>query len=48
MGLLVEDPEVFYEIEADTVIYAPVQKPLREEAQALMTCAPSFICWATV
>jgi 2,4-dienoyl-CoA reductase-like NADH-dependent reductase (Old Yellow Enzyme family)/thioredoxin reductase len=41
-GLKVEGPEGVYEIKADTVIYAAGQKPLREEAQALMPCAPEF------
>ncbi len=41
-GLVVEGPEGVYELEADTVIYAAGQRPLREEAEALMGCAPEF------
>lgn len=41
-GLKVEDAHGFRAIEADTVIYAIGQKPLREQAQALSACAPEF------
>ncbi|MBR4702404.1 MAG: FAD-dependent oxidoreductase [Oscillospiraceae bacterium] len=41
-GLLVSGPEGEYEIEADTVIYAAGQRPLREDALALRDCAPEF------
>jgi pyruvate/2-oxoglutarate dehydrogenase complex dihydrolipoamide dehydrogenase (E3) component len=41
-GLVVEGPEGVYKLEADTVIYAAGQRPLREEAEALMNCAPEF------
>jgi 2,4-dienoyl-CoA reductase-like NADH-dependent reductase (Old Yellow Enzyme family)/thioredoxin reductase len=41
-GLIVEDTNGVRTIEADTVIYAIGQKPLREEAGALSDCAPEF------
>jgi 2,4-dienoyl-CoA reductase-like NADH-dependent reductase (Old Yellow Enzyme family)/thioredoxin reductase len=41
-GLIVEDASGLREIEADTIIYAVGQKPLREEAWALSDCAPEF------
>jgi pyruvate/2-oxoglutarate dehydrogenase complex dihydrolipoamide dehydrogenase (E3) component len=41
-GLVVEDANGLRTIEADTVIYAVGQQPLREEAQALAACAPEF------
>ena len=41
-GLMVEDSNGVRTIEADTVIYAIGQKPLREEAHALSDCAREF------
>lgn len=41
-GLVVEDNDEVRTIEADTVIYAVGQKPLREEALALSSCAKEF------
>ena len=41
-GVIAEDSEGQRLIEADTVIYAVGQKPLREEADALRFCAPEF------
>lgn len=41
-GLVVEDVNGIRTIEADTVIYAIGQLPLREEAIALSDCAPEF------
>lgn len=41
-GLVVEDNSGVRTIEADTVIYAIGQNPLREEALALSMCAPEF------
>ncbi|MDW8803122.1 FAD-dependent oxidoreductase [Clostridium sp. A1-XYC3] len=41
-GLIVEDTNGIRTIEADTIIYAIGQKPLREEAYALSDCAPEF------
>jgi 2,4-dienoyl-CoA reductase-like NADH-dependent reductase (Old Yellow Enzyme family)/thioredoxin reductase len=41
-GILAEGPAGTCAIEADTVIYAIGQRPLREEAQALSGCAPEF------
>ncbi|MBN2061213.1 MAG: FAD-dependent oxidoreductase [Deltaproteobacteria bacterium] len=41
-GLIVEDGNGVRTIEADTLIYAIGQKPLREEAYALSPCAPEF------
>ena len=41
-GLRVAGPEGEYEIAADTVIYAAGQRPLREDALALRSCAPEF------
>jgi hypothetical protein len=37
----VEDKDGVRTIEADTVVYAIGQKPLREESRALADCAPS-------
>jgi len=41
-GIVVEDCSGARTIEADTIIYAVGQKPLRDEAQALSHCAPEF------
>ncbi len=41
-GVMTEGPDGRQLVEADTVIYAIGQKPLREEAQALSDCAPEF------
>lgn len=41
-GLVVEDAHGTRTIEADTVIYAIGQQPLREEVIALSSCAPEF------
>jgi NADPH-dependent 2,4-dienoyl-CoA reductase/sulfur reductase-like enzyme len=41
-GVIGEGPEGQTLFEADTVIYAIGQKPLREEADALRFCAPEF------
>jgi pyruvate/2-oxoglutarate dehydrogenase complex dihydrolipoamide dehydrogenase (E3) component len=41
-GIRVEGPEGIRLIEADTVVYAVGQKPLREEAVKLHDCAPEF------
>jgi 2,4-dienoyl-CoA reductase-like NADH-dependent reductase (Old Yellow Enzyme family)/NADPH-dependent 2,4-dienoyl-CoA reductase/sulfur reductase-like enzyme len=41
-GVLTEGPDGQRLFEADTVIYAVGQKPLREEADALRFCAPEF------
>jgi pyruvate/2-oxoglutarate dehydrogenase complex dihydrolipoamide dehydrogenase (E3) component len=41
-GIKVEGPEGVRAIQADTVVYAVGQKPLREEAVKLHACAPEF------
>lgn len=41
-GLVVEDANGVRTIEADTIIYAIGQKPMREEALALLSCAKEF------
>jgi 2,4-dienoyl-CoA reductase-like NADH-dependent reductase (Old Yellow Enzyme family)/thioredoxin reductase len=41
-GVTVEGPDGVKLLEADTVIYAVGQKPLRAEADALRFCAPEF------
>jgi pyruvate/2-oxoglutarate dehydrogenase complex dihydrolipoamide dehydrogenase (E3) component len=41
-GIAVEGPDGRKLVEADTVIYAVGQKPLREDADALRFCAPEF------
>jgi 2,4-dienoyl-CoA reductase-like NADH-dependent reductase (Old Yellow Enzyme family)/thioredoxin reductase len=41
-GISAKGPDGLLEIVADTVVYAVGQKPLRDEAAALRSCAPEF------